>query len=109
MAGEGFREWLDRLRDVEEMIDEGDLRAETARIGDRARNVREELRHAKAPNWDLVRMSVLEPLNELRRRVGEEILRRGPGGALVPIDRDPVPPRYAERVREYYEKLGSGK
>jgi hypothetical protein len=91
------------------MIDDPDLRAEAARIRDRARDVREEVRHAKAPNWDVVRVSIVEPLNELRRRIGEEILRRAPDGSLVPIDRDPVPPRYADSVREYYEKLGSGK
>ena len=28
--------------------------------------------------------------------------------ALVPIDRDPVPPQFAEGVRRYYERLGSG-
>jgi hypothetical protein len=26
----------------------------------------------------------------------------------VPIDRDPVPPQFAEGVRRYYERLGSG-
>ena len=26
--------------------------------------------------------------------------------ALVPIDRDPVPVRYSELVRRYYEELG---
>ena len=29
--------------------------------------------------------------------------------ALVPIDREPVPPQYAEEVRRYYERLGAGK
>ena len=26
-----------------------------------------------------------------------------------PLDRDPVPPQYAEGVRRYYERLGSGR
>ena len=29
--------------------------------------------------------------------------------APLPIDRDPVPRRYSEQVRRYYERLGSGK
>jgi hypothetical protein len=110
IAGEDFRDWSDRLRDVEEMVDDPELRAEAARIRDRARGIRRDIkRHAKEPNWNLVRISVAEPLNELRRRVSDELLRRESKDALVPIDGDPVPEEYAERVREYYESLGSGK
>ena len=32
--------------------------------------------------------------------------RRGSREALVPIDRDPVPNRYSDLVRRYYEELG---
>jgi hypothetical protein len=51
---------------------------------------------------------VAEPLNELSRRIAEEIRRRESPDSLVPIDRDPVPPDFAESVRRYYERLGSG-
>ena len=40
IAGEGFREWSDRLREVEEMLDDPELRSEVARIRDRARGMR---------------------------------------------------------------------
>ena len=43
---------------------------------------------------------------ELRARVAEELARRESKEALVPIDRDPVPTRYSELVRRYYEELG---
>jgi hypothetical protein len=110
MAGDDFRDWSERLRDVEEMIDDPELRAEAARIRDAARGLRSEVtRHAKAPSWDLVRMAVAEPLKDLGRRIGEELLRRESRDSLVPIDTDPVPPEFSERVREYYERLGSGK
>ena len=49
-----------------------------------------------------------EPLVELSRRIDEEIRRLESPDALVPIDRDPVPPEFAEQVRRYYERLGSG-
>jgi hypothetical protein len=79
-------------------------------VRERARDLRTEIkRHSKEPNWDLVRASVVEPLNELQRRVGEELLRREPKDSLVPIDGDPVPDKYAEEVRRYYERLGSGR
>jgi hypothetical protein len=109
LTGDEFREWSDRLRDVEEMVDDPDLRAEAARIRERARDLRaESKRHSKEPNWELVQQQVAGPLVELRDRVAEELLRRTSKKALVPLDRDPVPPQYSEKTRRYYERLGSG-
>jgi len=109
ITGEGFREWSDRLRDVEEMVDDPDLRAETARIRERARMFRADLkRHSAEPQWDVLREQVAQPLVELEGRVAEELLRRTSKNALVPLDRDPVPPQYSEKTRRYYERLGSG-
>ena len=108
MTGD-FVPWADQLRDVEEMIDDPEMRADTARIRDAARAIRREMhRNFQGPNWDLVRELVAEPLNELRDRVAEELLRRQSDETLVPIDRDPVPPEFADQVRRYYEQLGSG-
>ena len=110
LTGNNFLDWSDRLRDVEEMVDDPELRAEAARIRDRARALRAEFkRHSVAPNWDLVKVKVATPLAELRDRVSDELLRRTSKQANVPLDRDPVPPRYSEKTRRYYENLGSGK
>ncbi|MFN9372486.1 MAG: hypothetical protein ACK6D3_11440 [Planctomycetaceae bacterium] len=109
-TGRDFREWSDRLRDVEEMVSDPELRAEAARIRDRARAIRQDARRNSAePNWDLVRMQVANPLAELSRRVNDELLRRQNRQNVVPLDRDQVPPRYSEKTRKYYERLGSGK
>ena len=109
IAGDGFLDWSDRLRDVEEMVDDPELRAEAARIRDQARSIRAELkRHSKTPNWKLVRANVAEPLVELTNRVTNELLRRNSKQAIVPLDRDPVPPKYSEKTRRYYERLGTG-
>lgn len=109
MSGDDFADWSGRLRDVEEMLDDAELRAEAARIRQQARGIRQQVRGgSKGPEWDLVRMLVAEPLEELRDRVIEELARRTPERSMVPIDRDPVPPRYAEQVRRYYERLGRG-
>jgi hypothetical protein len=108
-TGRDFREWSDRLRDVEEMVSDPELRAEAARIRDRARSIRGDARRNSAePNWDLVRMQVANPLAELSRRVNDELLRRQNRQNVVPLDRDQVPPRYSEKTRKYYERLGSG-
>jgi hypothetical protein len=110
LTGDDFRPWADRLRDVEEMLSDPQLRAEAAKIRDRASAMRAEFkRHSQQPNWDLVRQSISRPLAELRARLAEELLKRQSNDALVPLDRDPVPPGYSEQVRRYYERLGSGK
>jgi len=110
LTGADFRDWSDRLRDVEEMMSDAELRSDAARIRDRARNVRIDLkRHSREPNWDLVESMIAEPLHELQRRIEQELLKRQSRDALVPIDRDPVPPGFEDSVRRYYERLGAGK
>ena len=54
-------------------------------------------------------MKILDPLDELQKRLKEEIAKRESPDSLVPIDRDPVPDRYADMVRKYYERIGTGK
>jgi hypothetical protein len=109
LTGENFREWSDRLRDVEEMVADPELRAEAARIRERARSLRAEFRrHSNEPNWELAQQQIAGPLVELRDRVATELLRRTAKQAIIPLDRDPVPPKYTEKTRLYYERLGSG-
>jgi len=89
------------------MIDTPELRNEVARVRDRARAVRSEFkRHSKEPQWPLVKSQISAPLAEIRNRVAEELARREKSDSLVPIDRDPVPGKYSDLVRRYYEKLG---
>jgi hypothetical protein len=66
-------------------------------------------RHSLQPKWDVVRRQVAEPLLSLRDRVNDEVIRRNSKQAVVPLDRDPVPPEYAEKTRAYYERLGTGR
>jgi hypothetical protein len=107
---DGFRDWFDRMRATEDMLDDPALRAEAARLREKVRTAREEFkRHAREPDWKQLQEGVITPLNELRNKVAEEVRRRESPNSLVPIDRDPVPPDYADRVRRYYERLGSGK
>ena len=110
ITGEDFRKWSDRLRDVEEMIADPDLRADAARIRDQAKAIRRDLkRHSPEPDWDKIKLKLAQPLAELQSRVTQEILRRDPKNTLVPLNREPVPARYENAVRKYYETLGTGK
>jgi hypothetical protein len=110
LTGEGFLNWSDRLRDVEEMLDYPDLRNAVAAARDRARIIRQEFkRDHKKPDWAVVRLQVLDPLVQVREHVADELARRDSKEALVPLDRDPVPARYSELVRKYYEELGKNR
>jgi hypothetical protein len=107
LTGQDYRQWSDNLRDVEEMLSERQLREEVARVRDRAKGMRAEfVRHGTEPQWDLVRSQITEPLAELRAQIGEKLAQLQSEDALVPIDRDPVPDRFAEIVRNYFENLG---
>jgi hypothetical protein len=92
------------------MVNDAELRSRAAQIRDRARNLRRDMkRQSAAPQWDLVREMIATPLEELRQSVEQELARRsGQRDQLVPVDRDPVPERFEERVRQYYERLGQG-
>ncbi|QDT04513.1 hypothetical protein K227x_29050 [Rubripirellula lacrimiformis] len=110
LTGDGYREWSDSLREIEEMVDDPDVRSQAARIRDRAREIRIDFRrNSKEPEWDLVDEMVATPLRELKRNVSEELIRRSADkNAIVPIDRDPVPREFSDAVRLYYERIGSG-
>lgn len=89
------------------MIDLPDLRNEVATARSRAQLTRTEVRREmKKPDWAVVRLRVLEPLVEVRRQLEDELARRSAEDQRVAIDRDPVPGKYSELVRRYYEQLG---
>ena len=89
------------------MVSDPNLRAEVARIRETAKGVRVDFkRNGAEPKWDMVKEKIGTPLAELHDRLTEELARRESKENLVPLDRDPVPQKYAERVRRYYEELG---
>ena len=89
------------------MIEFPDLRHAVASARERARVLRLEAQRAgRKPDWAVVDLEILSPLVEVRRQVREELRRRSSDDPLAPIDRDPVPDRFADLVRQYYEELG---
>lgn len=107
LTGGNFRQWDQRMRDVEDMLGEPDLRNQAARVRDRARTMRAEfIRDRKEPQWDLVDSQIMQPLDELRKDLADRLARLETDHSLVRIDRDPVPDRYTEQVRRYFETLG---
>jgi hypothetical protein len=110
ITGEDFSAWSDGLREVEQLVDEPALRDDIAKARERARLARQDFkRERKKPDWAVVQTQVMKPLTEVRDRITEELARRESRDALVPLDRDPVPNRYSDLVRRYYQELGKEK
>ena len=110
LTGEDIARWNERLRDVEDIVETPELRKALAEARERARLLRRDFRQdAKKPDWTVVELQILKPLVEVRSRLAEELARRESKDSLTPIDRDPVPSRFAESVRRYYEELGKDK
>src|SRR5207244_1321254 len=83
ITGENFRDFTDRLRDVEEMVGDPRLRAEAARIREQARELRAEFtRHSKEPSKDLLLDTLGRPLVELRDAVAQELMRKQSAEAM---------------------------
>jgi hypothetical protein len=109
-TGEGYDQWSDRLRNVEELLNNPELRNEAAKVLDRARELRINLKRSnEAPQVAVLNQRITQPLIELRDRVVEELSKKDAGKNLAPVDRDPVPAEFRELVKRYYKELGAGK
>ena len=92
LTGTGFEQWTDRLRNIEELLNQPDMRNDAARVLDNARAMRVDFRRNNMPpQSNHIAQRILNPLVELRDRVAEEIAKREAGNPLAPVDRDPVP------------------
>ena len=107
LTGNNFADWADRLRTVEELVDSPELRQSLAGARAQAEEIRRmNQRSGKAPQWDMVELGIVTPLEDARAWLRQELNRRENPDSLQPVDRDPVPERFAEAVRKYYEALG---
>lgn len=109
-TGGGYDQWSDRLRNVEELLNNPELRNEAAKVLDRARELRINLKRSnEAPQVAVLNQRITQPLIELRDRVAEELSKKDAGKNLAPVDRDPVPAEFRDLVKRYYKELGAGK
>ena len=107
LTGRGFNDWAERLRTVEELVAQPDIRQRLSQAREEAERIRAKFRrHGSEPNWGVVNDGIIAPLNDARTWVAQELARYEDPNALQPIDRDPVPRAYQESVRKYYESLG---
>ncbi len=109
ITGDDFKDWADRLGNVEEMVDQEDLRNDIGRVLDDARAMRIDFKRDNLPpTAATIQKRITDPLVELRARLSEELAKLNKENPLAPIDRDPVPGEFRDLVRRYYENLGKG-
>lgn len=107
ITGRGFNEWNERLRTVEELVDQPDIRQRLSQAREEVKRLRADFkRHGSPPQWGVVEEGIVAPLNDARSWVRQELTRHENPNAIQPVDRDPVPRAYQESVRNYYESLG---
>jgi hypothetical protein len=108
ITGGNYAEWADRMRDVEQAIDSQDVRNQLATVRERVGAYRTGFRQSgRLPPPGELQNKALAPLSLARDWIGQELSRAQNDRSLVPLDRDPVPDKYSDLVRKYYEKLGS--
>lgn len=109
IRGGGFKDWADRLRDLQDMLPDTQMQSDAAQLLVEAREFRADLvRRSLDPDWQLVQRQLLAPMRELEAKIAQARAELDPDRQKVRLDRDPVPERYQEMVQRYYEKLGEG-
>ncbi len=108
LTGQNFADWADRLRTIESLMDDPELRQQLGQARGRAEELRRDWqRQGSEPQWDLVDSGIVNPLEEARAWLQQELARQEDPETLQPIDRDPVPDKFADSVRKYYETLSA--
>ncbi len=108
ITGTNFADWANRLRTVQNLIDDPALRQQVANALAQAQDMRRNyLRNRVPPQWNLVSSTVIEPLNQVSAALHQQLLRADQPNSLQPVDQDPVPDKYANAVKRYYEALGN--
>ncbi len=107
ITGRDFRDWNERLRTVEGLMELPEARERMQQARERAERMRAEFkRHGNPPQWEDIDTLILSPIQEVHSWVQQELLRKDRSDVLQPVDRDPVPPKFTESVKRYYEALG---
>jgi hypothetical protein len=103
-------EWLGQLDRVEALLERPHLRAAVARVQQSAEQLRGDMkRNATKPSPKAIEDSLLVPLAQLRDAISSELARKAGRESEGPVDRDPVPRKFEESVRRYYEALGGSR
>lgn len=91
------------------MITDPEAQSALARARKAGQEMRKDLkRHSIPPDEARIENEILRPLAEAARELDARLRELDREDPLAPVGRDPVPDRYAEIVRRYFEELGKG-
>ena len=104
-----FKEMIGDLRNIEDLLQDQKLRQKVASIRDRMRQMEmDKKRFSKKPAAEQIQKKLFEPLAELQVEISEELAKMNDTKGKVRIDKDPIPEKYEEQVRNYFNRLGKG-
>lgn len=107
ITGGGYEEWRDRLADLEAVVTDPEAQSAVARARKAGGEMRKEFkRHSKEPDQARIENEILRPLAEAATELDARLRELDREDPLAPVGRDPVPDRYTEIVRRYFEELG---
>lgn len=89
------------------MIEDPEAQAAVSRARQAGREMRRDFsRHSVMPGDDQLANEIVRPLAEAARKIDARLRELDRKNPLAPVGRDPVPERYDEVVRRYFEELG---
>ena len=110
VPAQSIANWLSTLDRVEALLERPQLRAAVARAQHAGERLQADMKRAATkPSKKEIADRLLSPLVQIRESISSELARIEGKQSDTPVDRDPVPSRFEEPVRKYYEALGGGK
>ena len=95
------------MADLEAILTDPDAQSAVARARKASLEMRKDYkRHARLPDQAKIDQAILHPLNEAAKALDARLNDLDQKDPLAPVGRDPVPERYTEIVRQYFEELG---
>ena len=104
---EGYREWVDRLRDAEALLpQDSPQRNRLTRIREDVQGMRREWRERSlAPGFELYLERAVNPLQEVAAELQREIERKMGENEFLLVDEGDIPERYKKQVAEYFKQF----
>lgn len=106
-AADGFREWMDDVREAQALLPEGDgVGQQLGRIRDGLAGIgRDYQRAAKVPQYDLVFDDVIKPLKLAAEALDQSVRAKRDASGFAAENTDAVPEVYRDHVAEYFKAL----
>ena len=95
------------MQNIEAIVEDPEAQTAVARARKASRELRKDLkRGSREPTQEVIEREILDPLLEAIEKLDTRIYELSREDELAPVGRDPVPDRYEEIVRRYFEELG---